>query len=196
MVFTKEELKKITDELTKNKQDELVLLVKLLMITGMRIEESLKLTWSDIGNEAILIHGKGGKERQFPRLLFPELEFILKNLKVKKRKDDRLFSWTSYAKLEKKIKDTCMQLGIYEKGKSFHSIRKYCENHLINNDDFNPYEVAEIMGHTIQIQEAHYKEILGTKRLTEKIFNRRQSKKTVRNLYGVEAKKHQKPSKN
>ncbi len=156
------------------------------MIIGVRIEEAIKINWLDISEDAILIHGKGGRDRQFPRLLFPEIESVLNNLKVfEKKNNGKLLYWTSYAKLEMKLREACIELGFYEEGKSFHSIRKYCENKLINNDDFNPYEVAEIMGHSIQVQETHYKEILGAKRMTEKIFSRRNNKKIVRNLYGI-----------
>jgi len=182
MVFTDEEMKEILNHQIKKDRPEFYQLIRFIMITGVRIQEALKIHWFDISDDCIEIRGKGRRNRQFPRILFPELREILSKLRIhKERNRGKLFYWSSYAKLEKWLRDTCKDLGIYKKGKNFHSIRKYCENYLINNDDFTPYEVAEIMGHSIRVQEAHYKEVLGARRLTEKIINRRKLRNMVSN---------------
>ena len=54
---------------------EVHLAIALMGFGGLRISETLTLRWSDIGDEEIVVHGKGSKIRRVP--LAPELGYAV-----------------------------------------------------------------------------------------------------------------------
>ncbi|MFW5700256.1 MAG: tyrosine-type recombinase/integrase [Cyclobacteriaceae bacterium] len=170
MVFTRGETESLINYFHE-KNYEFSLLIQFISITGVRIQEALKIMWQDVSDTFILIRGKGTKNRYFPLEPFPELVVLLKQIKELNNK--KLFRWNTYAKLEKWLRDACKKLEIYEEGKSFHSIRKMRENELIKELRFDLDVTAELMGHTRKIQEAHYLEVLGPEKTAEIIMKRK-----------------------
>lgn len=173
VVFSFEEVNTIVEYFEKNQKKEFALLIRFIANTGVRIAEAIRVAWKDINDGMILIHGKGNRERQFPIKPFPEVEQILNELKeLNGNGSEYLFRWNSYAKLEKWIRDALKELKI-NKEVNFHAIRKMFENRLINDEDLDSNIVAEILGHSRRIQEQHYLEVLGAKRMEEIILRRR-----------------------
>lgn len=142
-------------------------LIRLISLTGMRISEAIYLKPSDIQLDyAISIIGKGGKFRQIPLIPFPELNNFTKELiEFSKQNQGRIFHWKDPRYAQKLFKRFVIKNNIRPLG--FHAIRKYFENHLINNSKIPINTVAQILGHTVAIQQKHYIEILGVEKMTE-----------------------------
>lgn len=176
VVFTFNEVEKLIQYFQETEKIEFSLLIRFIANTGVRIAEAISIKWKDIKDDMILIHGKGNRERQFPIKPFPEVAEILTELiEFKEINNGKLFKWNSYAKLEKWIRDAIAELEI-NKDVNFHAIRKMFENRLINDEDLDSNIVAEILGHSRRIQEQHYLEVLGAKRMEEIIMRRRNKK--------------------
>ncbi|MFP4527715.1 MAG: tyrosine-type recombinase/integrase [Candidatus Kapaibacterium sp.] len=163
------EINKIINHLRTKGNIELARLVEFIRITGCRIGEVLKIKWSDIGSESIKIDGKGSRIRYFPIRPFPELEKLLSEMP---RSREELFPWKNYTKLSDEIQSAKKYLGI-EKSGVFHSIRAARENELINDERIDMNIAAELLGHTRRVQEEHYLEALGPKKLAELIMRNR-----------------------
>lgn len=177
VIFSFIEVKKLIEYFLKKEKIEFSLLIEFLSITAVRINEAIQISWLDIDEEKITIHGKGNRDRPFPIQAFPEIIPVLKKLEeFKDINNGKLFRWNSYAKLEKWIRDALKDMGIENKG-NFHAIRKMRENQLIQDEDLDLNIVAEILGHTKRVQEKHYLDVLGAKKLTEIILRRKNGKK-------------------
>ena len=177
VIFSVDDVNSLIDYFAQQNKIEFSLFIKFISITAVRVNEAIQIYWSDIDEEKILIHGKGNRDRPFPINAFPEIFPVLEELKqFKDTNNGKLFKWNSYAKLEKWIRDAVSELGIENKG-NFHAIRKMRENQLIQDEDLDLNIVAEILGHTKRVQEKHYLDVLGAKKLTEIILRRKNGKK-------------------
>ncbi len=154
-IFTEEQVFEIIQYFGKKNNVSMNLLVRFMNITGMRISEAIKSEWFDINDKRILIHGKNNKDRPFPIETYPELLIVLDELK-KLNIDGKLFKWGNIQTPQKSLKRACIELGIYNKGQNFHSIRKLVENRMLFIEGMNAFKVAELMGHTRIVQEAYY----------------------------------------
>lgn len=182
VIFTLSEVNKLIEYFEKDGKKEFALFIKFLAVTAVRVNEAIQVHWSDIDEEKILIHGKGNRDRPFPINAFPEINPVLQDLeKFKEKNNGKLFRWNSYAKLEKWIRDSLKEMKIDNAG-NFHAIRKMRENQLIQDEDLDLNIVAEILGHTKRVQEKHYLEVLGAKKLTEIILRRKNDRKGVLNM--------------
>lgn len=142
--------------------EELYRVVKLITLTGMRINEVLSIKEEDILKDHLVIHGKGSKERIFPLKAFPE---VRKYLKPADRSYDSL-KW----ELNKALKKTNTK----RRNVAFHSFRKYAINsHIISGMQLNI--ASQIFGHTIKVMEKHYLEALKSQKLNETIINQKKS---------------------
>jgi site-specific recombinase XerD len=162
VLFTEAELFEIIEYF---KESEMALLVKFVMITGVRIAEAIALTADDIHDDHILIHGKGNRLRKFPINPFPELRPLLRELK-----SNNGFSWKNQQNPQRILKKAKTDLGIH-KDASFHSIRKYAENKMINRG-YNINAVAQLIGHTTKVQSAHYIAQLEVEELESSLISR------------------------
>ena len=141
--------------------------------SGVRINEALTIYWSDVNDKRILIRqGKGDTQREIPLAPFPALRETLKALEtLRGGKEGKLFTWTAYAILQLWLRDALVELGIPAGGRSFHSIRKWFENHLLNQMMLPAHITAQILGHTVAIQQKHYLKKLNADELEQTIQN-------------------------
>lgn len=151
---------------------QLILLVRFLQWSGMRINEALTIQWSDISEKRILIReGKGDRQREIPLSPFPELQKTIAALRVLNADSPKLFTWTTYAKLQYRMRMAIEHLGIEGKGRNFHCLRKWFENYLLNQMRMPAHITAQILGHTVAIQQKHYLKILNVNEMEETISN-------------------------
>lgn len=143
--YSNEEIKRLLDYF-ENINQKMVNLIKLVNLTGMRISEALAFKREHIDKNIIRIFGKGDRVRFIPLEPFPELQaFIFTfqfNLWVKTDFPQRLF------------RDACLTLNIKNLG--IHGIRKTFENRLIDMDIPSDL-VADILGHTPEVQRKNYR---------------------------------------
>jgi integrase len=172
--FGKDDILKLHDYFMGKNDVEVAFLIKFLMITGLRVGEAINIKKSDIHPTYIQIHGKGGIDRQFPTSedLFPELKPLIEALLAFNTIGNKLFSWTTYAKVGLRLRLACVALEIYTEGQAFHAIRKYAENSMIDDSRFDIRIVAELLGHSIRIQEKHYLQRLGADKIAKLLKER------------------------
>ncbi len=151
---------------------QLVLLVRFLQWSGVRINEALTIHWADINEKRILIReGKGDRQREIPLSPFPELQKTIAALRVLNADSKKLFTWTTYAKLQYRMRVAAAELKIEGKGRNFHCLRKWFENHLLNQMRMPAHIAAQILGHTVAIQQKHYLKNLSANELEQTIAN-------------------------
>lgn len=173
--FTQDEMTAIVVYFTNKSQTRdkkfFVLLLRFLAWTGVRISEALSIDWEDISETHIFIrHGKGGYQREIPIAPFPELRTVLDELAaLQGSRTGLLFYWKAYAKLELWLRRGLEDLEIKGEGRNFHSIRKMFENMLLNEMKLPAHIAAQIMGHTVAIQQKHYLKALSVEELTKTI---------------------------
>jgi integrase len=153
-----------------------VLLLRFLMLTGVRIAEALSIEWQDVNESRIFVrHGKGGYQREIPLAPFPELRAVLQDLQkfnsVQTVPSGKLFYWKAYAKLELWLRKGLREMNIRGEGRNFHSIRKMFENKMLNEMKLPAHIVAQIIGHTVAVQQKHYLKALSLTELTETMAN-------------------------
>jgi len=86
-------------KLPKNEKDQLILLILLLSVTGLRIVEALKLKKKDVDveNRTIYVQQEYTKKREFRVAFFtPQLKALLENHLKDLEKKDRVFDFTIY----------------------------------------------------------------------------------------------------
>lgn len=156
--FTESEMTAILDY-SKIHNPKLWELLNFLAKTGLRISEALSLTSADIDDEYIRVVGKGQYIRYIPyrAIDFDDIE-LYRQKKGKLFKTQRTVWQDGFTQLRTELG---MTIGI----RSFHSIRKYFENKLIKEKNIEPRIVAELLGHTLQIQQKHYYEIMSKNEL-------------------------------
>ncbi len=144
---------------------EFPLLILFLRYTGFRIQESLRLYWSDIDidRKVIVVANKMDTAR---RDVFPiyhklnKLLLVLKRLSIQRyRNQDKVFRWepTSTSVLNKRLAGIEESLGIKKGMRAFHGFRRTFINALIDNGE-SVYNVQELARHgNIQTTITHYK---------------------------------------
>ncbi len=178
-IFTKEEMIKIFKHLESDfvlnsgfgkKYKMVYYYIKIAYITAMRIDEIAKMSWGDIGEKMLTIHGKGNRKRNFPIFLFPELHLILQKMADEYGKTGRLFKWQSTQSPRYLFSKVLDYLNIPHEQRSFHEIRKT----TINNwrEKGISFEVrTKLAGHSLVIAEKNYTlipdELFFAKNLTE-----------------------------
>lgn len=159
--FTESEIKAILSKAIE-RNINIYNLVYFISISGLRIKEALQVYKKDVFNDYLLVNGKGSRLRKIPFESFPELgEFLKREIKTK----DKLFPWHNDDYPHRLLASILLDLGINKKG--FHSIRKYFENKLIFKYKKNAVAVAQILGHTVAIQQKHYIEVLNIDNLND-----------------------------
>jgi integrase len=178
-ILTDKELKKALDYF-KEKNIRMYYLTKFIRLTGMRINEAVTLKNSDIKDNMIIIHGKGNKDRQFTLKPFPELVKIINKVKSLPTADvsdrDRLFGYINSKTPQQHLRKAFRDLGIYDSGRLFHSIRKLRENELLYDLNIPDKIVAQMLGHTVQTQRRFYEEKLSAERQAELILSNKRAK--------------------
>jgi integrase len=124
------------------------------------------LRWSDINEQYINITGKNNRPRVFPLEPFPELRALIAEMP---KTHDKVFA-DNVRYFQKKLHECLHKLNLYQAGKNFHSFRKTLENDLIHNQDFDMPVVAELLGHSVDVQKRHYLEELQGAQLNEKLL--------------------------
>lgn len=150
-------------------------IIKFAALTAMRINEIINIRPKDIDGNRLIIRGKAGRNRGFP--LTPYIghyfyiapytginEYIYQLRQY--TANDRLFGYTSYAILERRIKEARQYIGIKEDF-NFHAIRKMRENQWLNDYKFERHFVARLCGHSKDVQGRHYMKELEADELSE-----------------------------
>jgi integrase len=171
--FTQQEIDAIIKQLrsggsyTKHprEREELILLIRLLATTGMRIAEALKLTKDDLLPDGIRIDGKREsfnkpKIRYFPFALIPEVRSICEELKAfsPSNPSSKLFTWQNRTNPADNLKQAMIALGIDHNRKSMHSLRKTALNRWEKELGL-PAEIRNMLaGHTSAVKSNYYRE--------------------------------------
>lgn len=168
--FTQQEIEAIITKLQsgssyekhRKERDELVLLIRLLAATGMRIAEALKLTKSDILEDGIRIDGKREKFNQpriryFPFALIPEVKTVCDKLRTF-NPGERVFTWVNRANPADNMRQAMLALGMDAERKSLHSLRKTALNRWEKELGL-PEEIRNLLaGHTSAVKSNYYRE--------------------------------------
>jgi integrase/recombinase XerD len=156
-VFTEKHIKTILDYKPTNAYEwRLWAILCLLIDTGMRIDECLKLKERDINFEslALIVKGKGGKERFIP-FSPPMRKILIRYFKEKNKrevKSDLAFpSFTGNEQIQRNVlkdmKNFCEKLGIEGVRVSPHTLRhSFAIWYLVNGGDL--YTLSRILGHS------------------------------------------------
>lgn len=169
-VFTQQEISIIIKKLqTGNsyerhpkERDELVLLIRLLATTGMRVGEALKLRKVDLLEDGIRIDGKRERFnkpriRYFPFALIPEVKAICDELRML-NPGERVFTWVNRANPADNMRQAMLSLGMDAERKSLHSLRKTALNRWEKELGL-PEEIRNLLaGHTSAVKSNYYRE--------------------------------------
>lgn len=139
-------------------------LIFFLSKTGLRVAEAIHIRNTDIDDEFIQIKGKGGYIRHIPYKILGVADIV----KKMRTTTGRYFNY-SYQMYKNNLEEILKTAGIPDENRKFHSIRKYAENHLIKTLKLDMRIVAELLGHTLAIQQKHYYEIMSKEELKESI---------------------------
>lgn len=175
--FTHDEMAAIlryfTEKATKKDKKLFILLLRFLAWTGVRISEALSIEWQDVNEKRILIrHGKGGSQREIPIAPFPELQNVIDDLAdFQGARGGKLFYWKAYAKLELWLRNGLRELEIPGEGRNFHAIRKMFENRMLNEMKLPAHIVAQIIGHSVAVQQKYYLKALSVAEMEKTIEN-------------------------
>jgi integrase len=194
-IFTDEELDLIESNIKLKSSSgkyfayklRLLYAIKLCRNTGMRIQEIVNLSWSDISDIAIKIHGKGNRIRYYPIGPFPELVALVEEMKDILRPEfgiGKVFGekYMMHAQIINFFTKELRMHNLYEPGKAFHAIRRLHEQKLIYDNRLDPYLTAQLLGHSVMIQYKHYVEELGVEKLNELLKEREKNPSNVLTL--------------
>lgn len=170
--FKPDEVEKILKHLKKQNRVTTYNAVMFSRYMGTRISETLSITWNNIKNGNVTFIRKGGKEETLPYSDFPVL---LKLINTMPRTETRLFPITPQ-RASSQLKDAILDLNRDEKLKdkidstlSFHAIRKMRENEFIKKYKYDIAFTADWFGHSIRIQEKHYREFYKVEEFRENL---------------------------
>jgi len=138
-------------------------LLFFLSKTGLRVAEAIQIRKTDIDDEFIQIKGKGGYIRHIPYKILGVAD-IVEKMRATPNLNGRYFKLT-YNSYKTKFGEILAKTTIDQQFRSFHSIRKYAENYLIKTQKIDMRIVAELLGHTLEIQQKHYYEIMSKSEL-------------------------------
>ncbi len=147
-VLTKEEVSKILTS-TKNLKHRALLM--LIYSAGLRIGETLNLTWNDISTSEQLIYirnGKGKRDRRVP--LSPKAHSMLKTYKEAYRPVTYLFEGLNGSKYSSKSAQNILKKAVKSAGITrritLHTLRHSYATHLLENG-INLRYIQTILGH-------------------------------------------------
>jgi len=172
-VYNNNEIEILLDYFDK-KDYEFKILIILMLSTGMRIGECLKLEKTQIKDNYIILGNKINKNQE---VVYINNE--LKNELMKLNKDNKVFRWkySSYSRLSRRLKEAFEKLGI-NNNKSFHEFRKTFLRKLY--DENTPLQIAQkLMRHSnINVTIEHYSKIYENelKEYQEKVYKNLQQK--------------------
>lgn len=167
--FTDEEITDVIQQLRSGanyvkftrEREELILLIRLLSVAGLRIAESLRLVKSDILPDGLRIDGKRvsihkPKIRFIPFKYIPELAEICEQLKTY-NKGSKVFTWVNRANPADNLRKTMLQLGMDTDNKNLHSLRKTALNRWEKELGL-PEEIRNMLaGHTSAVKSNYYR---------------------------------------
>lgn len=158
--------------------------VELLSITGMRISEALRLRVSDIREDHVLIHGKGGVDRVFPLSPFPVVADLLrrrieqiKNFKTLSG-SEYIYPWRNRANVERHYILACQALGIDRTKRygsqmmNLHSLRVAAGYYMETVMRLDDRTICDLLGHSLAVRERSYRKKLSPAELTKRIANK------------------------
>lgn len=131
---------------------DMIRLLKFLRYSGCRINEAITLKDSNLLKDKIEIHGKGDRTRYIYNAYIDEYDFIFPNGKV-------CWQFTGY--FRSTFRNYCKQYNI--KWVGFHAIRKLRETELIDKYNLPDSIVAEMIGHTLEVQAKVYRQMRSEK---------------------------------
>lgn len=123
-IFTDEEIEKIIKYCQNN--EYFGILIQFLLKSGLRIGEALKLKWSDIQDNKIVLSNKINRTAEYLPLsndLINLLDLIKKDYYFSETK---VFKWqpTTQSRLNRTFATIIEQAGVERKGRNFHTLRK------------------------------------------------------------------------
>lgn len=161
-IFTKDEIEMLL-EYVKPRTLNMYYLIKFISKTGARIQEVLNIKFEHITKDRIKIIGKAdnkGKKRiRFIPIKPFDLDVMIQEIKEHRNNQNPVFKYTNQNKCRETFVKYCKQLNIYERGKTFHSIRKYAENTMLKTFEHKPYHtkyISMILGHDETTQKKYY----------------------------------------
>ena len=149
--FTFEDYEKVI-KVIPPKYIDYIRVLKFLRYSGCRVTEAINLKDSSLLSDKIEIHGKGDKIRYIYNDYIDEYDFIFPNRKV---------TW----KLSPTFRTNFMIfIKAYKvKWVGFHAIRKLRETELIDKYNLPDNIVAEMIGHTLEVQAKVYRQMRSEK---------------------------------
>lgn len=153
-VYYYEDMYKLIEHL-KTKNVEVAQVVEFAYLTAMRVGEILSLKRSDVHADYFLIHGKGGRYRQFPFTKFERLPELLNEVLQNKTGKDAIFN-VPRTNLLKIWYEAQKALG-YEHLLKFHNIRACCEYRWEYELKIPPSVICDLAGHTQEVRNKHYR---------------------------------------
>lgn len=127
--------------------------IRLILLSGLRIQEAMNIRYEDYDQEFLTIHGKGDRERYFPLYPFPEIYELLNEINDKFGKHGWIFGSRYDAGRYNTMRRTALTRKTFI---NFHLLRKFRENELVFKLKVDKDIVAKMFGHTINIQNKHY----------------------------------------
>jgi integrase len=182
--FTKEQRTKIFDWLDTHRDDECALLLDILATTGCRVDELMRIQFSDINRHDALItiqHGSKGSESRTRRLA-PELINALYRFKESRALTDHDFvsdimpSKSHNIETKKKMLSRYFEILRYtlfknQKLPSLHGFR-HTKALMVYEQNPNVYAVKIALGHKSISSTDHYMTFVEEDKLRDVFFNR------------------------
>lgn len=131
LIFTAEEVNKIIDYFNTSDK-EFAIMIKLMVNTGLRINEALTLTFKQVTKDKITLFNKNDKSTEY--VILPEEVYNLL-MSIKRKDTDKVFRWSenSYSRLNRRLNTAMQLLSIPKENRSFHEFRKTYLYYLFKN---------------------------------------------------------------
>lgn len=145
--YTFEDLDLLINTLS-TKQENIKRLLKFIRYSGCRIAEAVNLKTENLLEDRIEIFGKGDRTRYIMNAYIDEYDYIFPNRQV---------LWDSgIITIKTDLKIYCKKQGF--KWSGFHAIRKLRESELIDKYKLPDNLVAEMFGHSLEVQAKVYRQ--------------------------------------
>ena len=130
--------------------------VAFIAATGCRAVEAVRLTWSAVKDDHVIIDGKRSRSdtpalRIIPFALCPEVPEILQEARTAEWTTDRVFGLNNYTNMAERLRQA---LG--DQGRGFHDIRKWRINTWVRKG-WPEHVIEAIAGHDTAISKKHYR---------------------------------------